>query len=235
VSSSYQDSLVDICDIVGEMDIRGGEWHFNTPHASHHGGSWERKIAAVRRVLETSLLNLGGRLLSREEFTTLLLEAMAIVNNTPLWGVSADPGDPAPLTPSMILTLRDMPNQPHLHEFDSKDLMAYGKLRWRKVQYLSECFWRQWREHYLTSLNEKRKWTSKVRNVRVGDVVLLRDKNSKRNNWPTGIISAVKKSEECVRSVSVDVVKTLGKIVRRHTYARPICDIVLLIPHQESD
>jgi len=225
---------VDISDVIEELNVGECQWHFNTPHASHHGGTWERKIGAVRRVLEGSLVDLGERLLSVEEFTTLLMEAMAIVNNTPLWGVSADPGDPSPLTPAMILTLRDNPNPPHPHQFHSRDLMAYGKLRWRRIQYLSENFWQQWREHYLTSLNERKKWTSRVRNVAVDDVVLLREKNTKRNAWPTGIISAVKTTDGLVRSVSVDVMKRRGDVVTRHTYERPVSAIVVLIPKVEQ-
>ena len=33
-----------------------------------------------------------------------------MVNNTPLWAVSSDPDDPLPLSPAMLLTLREQPN-----------------------------------------------------------------------------------------------------------------------------
>ena len=229
VCADNQNSLVDIGEVVEQLNVRGSEWHFNTPCASHQGCAWERKIGAVRRVLEGNLFCLGVRLLSAEEFSTLLLEAMTVVNNTHLWGVSADPSDPVPLTFSMILTLRDNPDPPHLHEFNPKDVMAYGPRRWRKVQYVSECFWQQWTQHYIASLSTRRKWSSKTRNVSIKDVVLLREKDSKRNVWPTGVVKSVKMKEGIGKSVSVEVVKTKDGVVTKHTYERPISSIVLLI------
>ena len=124
VCASNQDALVDLADMVDRLDVDDCNWHFNTPNASHHGGAWERKIGAVRRILDETLQGLREKLLTVEEFSTLLMEAMAIVNNTPLWGVSSDPNDPSPLTPAMILTLRDVPNPPQPHQFEQRDLMA---------------------------------------------------------------------------------------------------------------
>ncbi len=72
-------------------------WELNPPHASHFGGVWERKIGQIRRALEGAMLQTGPRCLSRDELFTLLQEAAAVVNNTPLWVVSDDPNDAQPL------------------------------------------------------------------------------------------------------------------------------------------
>ena len=45
------------------------------------------------------------RTLVNDDSVTLLQEACAIVNNTPLCEVSEDPNDPIPLTPAALLTL----------------------------------------------------------------------------------------------------------------------------------
>ena len=66
------------------LQVKSIEWKLNPPHASHHGGSWERKIGSVRRVLEDALTSIGNRGVAQDEFTTLLAEAASIVNNTPL-------------------------------------------------------------------------------------------------------------------------------------------------------
>ena len=225
ISSDSQDSL-NINQIKDELQVKECTWHFNAPHASHHGGAWERKIGAVRRVLDASLLNLKGNVLNRDEFGTLLYEAMSIVNNTPLWEVSNDPTDPAPISPAMILTGKDNPNPPPLTSFTNSDLVSYGKLRWKKVQYISECFWEQWRKHYLSSLIQRRKWQFKTRNFQINDIVLLKDKNVKRNQWCTGIIKEVYPGRDgLVRSVSVEI--TVNN--KKRQYLRPICDIVLIV------
>ena len=76
---------------LGELEISkikedlGTSWQLNPPHASHHGGSWERKIGSVRRVLESSMAVVSNKCLSRDEFATFIAEASAVVNNSPLW------------------------------------------------------------------------------------------------------------------------------------------------------
>ena len=132
-------SFVEFDSVAEGMVTSGVTWHFNPAHSSHHGGVWERKVGAIRRVLEASLFNLRTRYPTRDEMTTFLAEAISIVNNTPMWTISSDP---KALSPAMLLTLRDDPNPPPLDQFTEDDLLAYGKSRWRRGQYLAECFWK---------------------------------------------------------------------------------------------
>ena len=100
-----QEATIDIDNIRAYLNSVDSDWIFNSAHASHFGGVWERKIGSVRMVLEGTLQMLGQRCLTRDEFHTSLVEASAIVNCTPLWEVSSDPEAPQPLCPAMILTL----------------------------------------------------------------------------------------------------------------------------------
>ena len=95
------------------------------------------------------------RTLSYDEFSTLLQEACCIVNNTPLTEVSDDARDPEPICPADLLLLRKNANPPELEQFSKEDLCQYGKLRYRKVQYLADCFWSRWRAEYITTLQKK--------------------------------------------------------------------------------
>ena len=149
-------------------DLNNGKcrWEFNPPHSSHFGGVWERKIGQIRRALDFSLLKLGSRTLTFDEMNTLLQEAAAIVNATPLWQISSDPNDPVPLSPSMLLTLRDS-QSPACDEFASDDLLAYGKKRWRRVQSLADSFWSEWRSSYLQTLQVRQKWKFKTDSLKV--------------------------------------------------------------------
>ena len=109
------------------------------------------------------MLELKDRALSRDEFTTMLTEAASIVNNTPLWAVPTNPNDLMPLTPNMLLTLRERAVHVPLAEFSQADLDSYGQRRYRRVQHLSNCFWRRWRQEYLLTLTKRHKWHLKRR------------------------------------------------------------------------
>lgn len=86
---------------------QGKTWEVNPPLASHFGGVWERAIGQVRQILEGYLLPKEERLLTREEFHTMLLHAACIVNSTPLWNPAESPNNPQPITPQHLLTQRD--------------------------------------------------------------------------------------------------------------------------------
>ena len=164
---------------------RSIDWTFNTPAASHHGGSWERLIRSTRRILagllkEQTLIDDGLR--------TLLSEVESILNSRPLTRSSSDPNDLICLTPNHLLLLKDQPSLP-IGVFVKED--SYVRRRWRQVQYLSDLFWKRWVREYLPFLQEKQKWLFPKRNVQVGDIVLVVDPSAPRGSWPLGKVQAV--------------------------------------------
>ena len=205
------------------------KWEMNPPKASHFGGAWERKIGSIKRILDFSMKQLGPRALSRDEFHTFLLEASAIINNTPLCEISADPNEPLPISPAMLLTLHDNPNPAPLQSFSSDDINAYGIRRWKRVQALSDQFWSRWRREYVQTLQARRKWTSERRSLQSGDIVLLKDRSLKRNHWPLARVSAIKTSSDgLVRSVTL-VVPPKDDKSKPRAFVRPITDLILVL------
>ena len=221
-----QDDLMS--DAAPELQENNCTWDLNPPKASHFGGVWERQIKTIKGILQTCFHQLGPKTLSRDDLYTFLQECACILNNTPLWEYSADPNDPKPLSPAMLLTLReDTPTPPG--EFSERDLLAYGSRRWRRIQYLSDQFWTRWRTDYLQTLQKRRKWLQPQRSFRVGDVVLLKDANLKRYLWPIAKIISVKTSNDgLVRSV--ELVTTAKNSPGTRTLHRPITDLSLLVP-----
>ena len=65
------------------------------------------------------------------------------------------------------------------------------KKQWRKVQYLTDVFWKRWISEYLLTLTEREKWLKDQRNVKVGDLVLILEENVPRGKWNLGRISEV--------------------------------------------
>lgn len=202
-------------------------WEYNPPHSSHMGGSWERKIGQVRRALDGVMLGRSSLILSRDELQTLLQEAANVVNSTPLWNPSSDPEDPQPLSPHMLLTLKEPIVS--LIPISETDSVSYGKRRWKRVQFLANEFWKLWQTSYLSSLHVRQKWLTKQAPLKPGDVVLLKDAHLKRNQWPTAVVDEVKHStDKLVRSLKLRVAKKCNDSYKNYYYERPITDVVLL-------
>ena len=199
------------------------QWEFNPPHASHFGGAWERQISSVRRVLDAMFLQLGKLQLTHEILTTFMAEACAIVNSRPLSTVPSDTDDPQAITPLMLLTLKPQQLPPPPGNFIKEDL--YGRKRWRRVQYLADQFWLRWKREYVQSLQPRRKWPSVQPDLDKGDVVLLRDKELPRCQWPLARVTEVHPSQDG-RVRKADVIVCRGG--SRHTYLRPISELILI-------
>lgn len=199
-------------------------WTFNPPHASHRGGSWERMIGISRKILDAMLLNPNAKQLSHEVLCTFMCEVCAIVNSRPICSLSCDPDSPYVISPSMLLTQKGFTDIPPQTCGDIKEIY---KAQWKHVQHLSDTFWKRWKDGYLQNLQARRKWCEERPDVKEGDVVLLRDKELHRGQWPMGLIVKTFESgnDQKVRTVEVRVIKD-GKDT---TYIRPITELVLLI------
>ena len=131
--------------------------------------------------MSASLTMLGKRAITRDELHTLFCEASSIINNTPLYASSPKPDEPLAITPANLLTLKDNPNPPPLPSFNQQDLDSYAIQRWKRVQFLSDQFWLRWRTFYLGGLQARSKWTKTRNSIKVGDSVIVRDKQAPRN------------------------------------------------------
>lgn len=125
------------------------KWIFNTPAASHQGGTWERQIHTVRKVLNSVLRQ---QILDDEGLQTIMCEVEAIINNRPITHSSDDYNDVEALTPNHLLLMKTQPNIPP-GVFDKDD--QYARRRWRQIQYMANLFWTRWTREYLPLLQER--------------------------------------------------------------------------------
>lgn len=205
------------------LQEKGCSWIFNPPHASHMGGSWERLIGVARRILDAMLLKTDQTCLTHEVLCTFMAEVMAIMNARPLVPISTDPDCPTILTPAMLLTQKSSSVSAPSGNFSSGQL--YGK-QWKHVQQLADTFWKRWKSEFLSTLQKRTKWTENRTNVKEGDVVLLKDAQAHRNEWPIGlIVKTLPGSDKRVRKVEVRIVKEGTAKV----FLRPISEIVVLL------
>ena len=213
------------------MQEHGGDWikwYKNPPLASHMGGVWERQIRSARAIL-SSLLKTHGQSLDDESLITLMTEVEGILNSRPLTVETInDPTSFQPLSPINLLTMKSKVVSPPPGKFLKPDV--YSKKRWRRIQHIANEFWSRWRKEYLQSLQERQKWTSKRRNFRVDDIVLLKQSDIPRNQWSMGRITDVNNDQKgLVRSVTLKIGEHAGNENSRCKLEKPIDKIVLLI------
>lgn len=208
------------------------EFVTNVPHASHMGGVWERQIRTARNVLN-SMFSLHKASIDTSTLRTFCYEVMAIVNSRPLTSLYSDSTDLSmPLTPNQILTMKSNVVKPPPGDFDEHDI--YSRKRWRQVQGLAQTFWVRWKNQYIHALQERSKWQNTQPNVNVGDIVLLKDEQSHRNDWPLArVVATLPSKDQLVRKVKVQLANALldSKGKRQTpptTLDRPIQKLVVL-------
>lgn len=201
----------------------GTVWKFNPPHSSHMGGVWERLIGVTRRILDAMFAEAKSKHLTHEVLSTFMAEVCAIINHRPIVPVSSDAESPQVLTPSVLLTQKTDAATDSFEHLSEKEMY---RSQWKYVQVLAENFWSRWRREYLPTLQQRQKWNQETPNVKEGDVVLLKDKDVIRNDWPMGIIlRAFPSSDNLVRKVEVRVLRNGNTAV----FIRPITEIVKLL------
>lgn len=179
---------------LASRDIR---WEFIPPGAPHMGGVWERQIGTVKKTLGALV---GVQILDDGRLQTLFCEVERIVNNRPITSASPDPNDQRVLTPAHALFARGDPG-PFLGSWDEGDCL---RKRWRHAQLLADRFWARWLKEYLPELRNRQKEIWRRPNLEKGDIVLVTDVDSPRNQWPLARVEKVcKSSDGIVRRVRV--------------------------------
>ncbi len=197
------------------LSQRGIKWSFNPPSGSHHGGTWERLIRMIRKVLSSVLRQ---QTLDDEGFHTVLCEAEAMLNDRPITKLSEDPNDLEALTPNHLLLMKGKPILPP-GLFDRTDL--YTRRRWKQVQYISDLFWKRWIREYLPLLQERQKWTKEKRNLMPGDVVMVMDSTAPRGSWVLGrVLKTFPDKKGLVRVVRLQT--------KTNVIERPVTKVCLL-------
>ncbi|KRY28314.1 hypothetical protein T01_8524 [Trichinella spiralis] len=196
------------------------EWKFITERAPWNGGYWERLVRSVKNTLKKIL---GKTTLDEEELTTVLCEIEAKINARPLTFVGDDVKDADALTPFHFLIGRsfvDLPMMPT--PTDEEDELPLNR-KWRKRQQIILHFWKRWRNEYVTTFVSRSKWMTKRQEPKEGDIVLVKEDNTKRENWPIGrITSVLPGSDGLSRTVEVKTAKG--------TFTRPAARLYLLEP-----
>ncbi|CAI6351883.1 unnamed protein product [Macrosiphum euphorbiae] len=183
------------------------EWHFNPPSAPHFGGLWEAAVRSTKRLLVRVI---GTHVLTYEEFTTVLTRIEAVLNSRPLTPASTDPRDLECITPGHFLIGQPLIAVPPRSTPDSKRNV---RDRWKLLDQCHQAFWRRWSNEYLTTLQERSKWTRNVPNLKVNDMVVIIDSHSSPLMWRLGRVMEVTPGADGIVRVA-RVLTSTGDITR---------------------
>ena len=188
---------------------KGIKWKFNPPSAPHHGGSWERLVRSVKRVLYEIL---GNRRVTEEALGTTLCLVEQSLNARPITAVSSDPLDLEALTPNHFIFgqhAASFPSQSFEENFDHKK-------RFARAQSCANAIWTRWMREYVPSLNRGAKWhnQSDVK-LKAGDLVWVIEPDTPRGLHPLACILKLHYGKDgCARSADI---KTITSELTRPT------------------
>ena len=173
---------------------RGTKFVFGTPHFPEGQGAAERLVQEVKKNLKV----ITKRLLTFGELDTLLAEASYLVNSRPL---QPNPtlGEDSFICPNDILFGRSDLSPP-VNVVTDTSLTRKAALKQRII----DEFWQKWSTSYYQTLVSYQKWRSRHRDAKVGDVILILDKELDKGKFTTGVIESVKVDpDDVVRTVTV--------------------------------
>ena len=192
---------------------------FIPEHAPQFGRLWESAVKS----LKTHHRIVGSSRLTFEELTTVLSQIEACLNSRPL-GVIPHCNDKGMevLTSGHFLIGRPIEAIPD-HNLSYRPISILH--RWHLCEALVRHFWKRWQSEYLTSLRKCSKWHKPVKNLEVGDIVIMREDNTMSNQWPIArIVEAHQGRDGLVRVVKL---RTKNGI-----YTRPVTKVALLLPRE---
>ncbi|GBO22435.1 hypothetical protein AVEN_81875-1 [Araneus ventricosus] len=144
----------------------------------------------------------------RQKSTLIVIEAC--LNSRPLCPISEDPSEQSVLTPGHFIIGTALTTRPEENLLDEK---ISSLKRWKLTQQLFQSFWKRWSSEYITSLQRRNKGKKSQQNVKLNDLVLLKDDNIPPLHWKLGRVTEVYPSAD--DKVRVVLVKTANGLLKR--------------------
>ncbi len=101
---------------------------------------------------------------------------------------SPDWSDICALTPGHFLNGCPITNIPNS---DISNVPLNQLKYWEFVLKRTQTFWKRWSREYLNTLNQHTKWMKVKDNLKINDIVLVKDENSPSSLWPLEMIADI--------------------------------------------
>ena len=200
----------------------GPKWRFSVPRAPWWGGWWERMVKNMKFSLKKTV---GKRALTKDEMETTLVEIEACVNSRPLTFVGDDISVGYPLTPSHFLLGRSnyLSNSRSISTDSDKETIVNLSKHW---QSRVDAFWKKWKDEYIKQLPLP-SYKKANQKTNVGSVVLIREDNCPRLQWPVGVVEEIITGKD-------NIARTVQVRTKTGVLTRPIQRIHNLECHQSD-
>jgi hypothetical protein len=185
----------------------GIQWKFIPPRSPSMGGEWEAAVKSFK----FHLVRIAGRAnLTVIEMETILCKIEAILNSRPMFPESSDPNDLSAISPGHFLIGRPLIA---IAEYDWTDANVNQLARYQRIQQTTQDFWQRFHHDYLNHLQVRSKNYKNEIQIKVGQLVLLRDENVKPLYWKLAkVVQLHPGSDNITRVVTV---KTQTGLFRR--------------------
>ena len=228
-------------EIIKVTNPQGTEWRHCPTQSQWRNGRAERMIQSLKATLKH--MYKGGKL-TFAEFSCLLSMSASVINDRPL-GVrhhGGAEGGLCVLTPNLLLQGgRVCAGSGHLGDFRSD--MGRVEARMKIVEESFRAWWSVWYDTVWESLVPFKKWKTSHRNIKVGDVVLVKyEANHKDPTFRRGRVTAVYPDKYGnVRDTTVSTqpkankMKPDAKLRRPVEQDLPVQRLVVLLPVEEIE
>ena len=204
----------------------GLEWKFSAPEAPWYNGCCESLIRSVKKAITHAI---GDHKATFSELQSVFYECANVVNERPIGTTPTSVEDGSYICPNDVLLGRST-NKVPTGDFE---LTVNSRRRVYFVQRLTDSFWKKWIADYFPSLLERRTWHHSKRNIKINDIVIIKDKDSKRSNWKIGLITDANVADDGnVRRVKVKYPNSFGTLTE---VERPVQNLVVLLAAEESE
>ena len=226
--------------------MKNWEWQRITGFGVNHGTKWEfTKSAdapwqngcseALIRLTKRNIANsIGANVLTITELQTVLFEIANLLNERPI-GMNVGESVEKFICPNDLLMGRASKKVP-AGEFDVNCNILK---RLRISQQIVKCFWKNWQQKYFHTLIVRQRWHTESRNLKVGDIVIVKDAKQVRGKWQIAVVhTAVPGKDGKVRDVEVRY-KLLKDGINYNggpdiVIKRSVHNLVLILPLEEQ-
>lgn len=198
---AYKELRQTIDNIISDPETQkklNTRWHFITPLSPHQGGLWESMVKTTKHYLHRMTKN---QIFSLPALNTLVIQIEAIINSRPLTALSDDVNDLSPLTPAHFIIGEPLVQPFHPWVTDIPD----NRLKPRAlIQKFTQQFADRFQTEYIRQLQQRFKWKTKEMDIKLNDLVIVKNDQLPPTLWQLGRIVTVHPGNDgIIRNVTV--------------------------------